>query len=143
MYVLSRQVRVSYPYKDVYVHHVLVIKASIHQRHYTLIQDQSLLNYRYEYSIRVMLQPEEMFLSAILPIVSSCLIGSMHMVDTLSINVPQDIMSFVNTLPRLPTELDIIVIRKVGTANSLQSFLHQTINSTSCITVVNSEQNIL
>lgn len=30
------------------------------------------------------------------------------------INLPQDVMSFANTLPRLPSQLDVIVVRKVA-----------------------------
>ena len=37
------------------------------------------------------------------------------------INLPQDIACFANSLPRLPSELDIIVIRK-GAANSHRDF---------------------
>ena len=35
-----------------------------------------------------------------------------------AINLPQDVASFANTLPRLPTELDIIVVRKEGSIQS-------------------------
>jgi len=38
------------------------------------------------------------------------------------INLPQDIACFANSLPRLPSELDIIVIRKEGAANSHRDF---------------------
>ena len=33
------------------------------------------------------------------------------------INLPQDVASFANSLPRLPSELDVIVVRKEGAAN--------------------------
>lgn len=43
----------------------------------------------------------------------------MHIVDVLSIyNVPQDVANFANSLPRLPSELDVIVVRKEGAADS-------------------------
>ena len=34
------------------------------------------------------------------------------------INLPQDVASFANTIPRLPSELDVIVVRKEGAAES-------------------------
>ena len=34
------------------------------------------------------------------------------------INLSQDLASFVNSLPQLPSELDIIVVRKEGAADS-------------------------
>ena len=34
------------------------------------------------------------------------------------INLPQDVACFANSLPHLPSKLDIIVIRKGGAANS-------------------------
>ena len=38
------------------------------------------------------------------------------------INLPQDVASFVNTLPRLPNELDVIVVRKEGDTESHHDF---------------------
>jgi hypothetical protein len=38
------------------------------------------------------------------------------------INLPQDVASFANSLPRLPTDLDIIVVRKEGIAESHRNF---------------------
>ena len=44
------------------------------------------------------------------PIMSDCPRGySGHVV-----NLPQDVASFVQSLPRLPSELDVIVVRKEG-----------------------------
>ena len=37
-------------------------------------------------------------------------------------NLPQDVGSFANTLPRLPSELDIIVVRKEGANESHRDF---------------------
>ena len=34
------------------------------------------------------------------------------------INLPQDVASFDNSLPRLSSELDVIVVRKEGAANT-------------------------
>ena len=38
------------------------------------------------------------------------------------INLPQDAASFVNSLPRLPSELDVIVVRKEGPVQSHRDF---------------------
>ena len=38
------------------------------------------------------------------------------------INLPQDVGSFANTLPRLPSELDVIVVRKEGANDSHRDF---------------------
>ena len=38
------------------------------------------------------------------------------------VNLPQDVASFVNTLPRQPTSLDIVVVRKESSANSHRDF---------------------
>ena len=38
------------------------------------------------------------------------------------INLPQDVASFVNSLPRLPSELDVIVVRKEGASDSHRDF---------------------
>ena len=38
------------------------------------------------------------------------------------INLPQDVASFANSLPRLPSELDVIIVRKEGAANSHRDF---------------------
>ena len=39
------------------------------------------------------------------------------------INLPQDVGSFANTLPRLPSELDVIVVIKEGATESHHDFL--------------------
>ena len=36
--------------------------------------------------------------------------------------LPQDVASFANSLPRLPSELDTIVVRKEGAANTHYDF---------------------
>ena len=38
------------------------------------------------------------------------------------INLPQDVASFANNLPRLPSDLDVIVVRKEGHAQSHRDF---------------------
>ena len=38
------------------------------------------------------------------------------------LNLPQDVASFVNTLPRSPTSLDVIIVREQGAAESHKDF---------------------
>ena len=38
------------------------------------------------------------------------------------VNLPQDVASFVQSLPRLPSELDVIVVRKEGANQSHRDF---------------------
>ncbi len=38
------------------------------------------------------------------------------------LNVPQDVTSFANTLPRSPAELDVMIVRREGSANSHKDF---------------------
>ena len=38
------------------------------------------------------------------------------------VNLPQDVASFVNTLPRQPTSLNIVVVRKESSTNSHHDF---------------------
>ena len=38
------------------------------------------------------------------------------------INLPQDVASFVNSLPRLPSNLDVIIVRREGSAQSHRDF---------------------
>jgi len=58
-------------------------------------------------------QVEEMLVSAIMPIMSIYRLPhrqygySGHVV-----NLPQDVLSFATSLPRLPSEIDILVVRK-------------------------------
>jgi len=40
------------------------------------------------------------------------------------INLPQDVTAFVSTLPRHPTELDVIVVRKEGGSPSQHYDFH-------------------
>ena len=51
------------------------------------------------------------------------------------IKLPQDVASFANSLPRLPSELDIIVVRKEGAANTHHDFRQEGC-STSCTLVI-------
>ena len=68
-------------------------------------------------------QVEEMLISGVLPIMSLYrLPHGQYAYSGHVINLPQDVASFVNSLPRLPTELDIIVVRKQGAADSHHDF---------------------
>ena len=40
------------------------------------------------------------------------------------VNLPQDVASFANSLPRLPSELDVIIVRKEGASSA-----HRDLNS--------------
>ena len=61
-----------------------------------------------------------MLISGVLPITS--LYRLPHAYSGHVINLPQDIASFANSLPRLPSELDVIVVRKEGAANTHRDF---------------------
>ena len=56
-----------------------------------------------------------MLISAVLPIMSRY---EQYAYSGHVINLPQDVASFANSLPRLPSELDVIIVRKEGAANS-------------------------
>ena len=38
------------------------------------------------------------------------------------LNLPQDVTSFVNSLPRSPTTLDVVIVRREGVNNTLRDF---------------------
>jgi len=68
-------------------------------------------------------QVEEMLISNVLPIMSLYqLPHGQFAYNGHAINLPQDVACFANSLPCLPSELDIIVIRKEGAANSHRDF---------------------
>ena len=68
-------------------------------------------------------QVEEMLISAVLPIMSLYKLPHGQYVHSGHIiNLPQDVTAFANSLPRLSNELDIIVIRKEGAADSHHNF---------------------
>ena len=58
-------------------------------------------------------QVEEMVISGVLPIMSIYHLpqGQYGYRDHV-INIPQDVISFVNLLPRLPSNLDVLIVRK-------------------------------
>ena len=58
-------------------------------------------------------QVEEMLISAVLPIMTLYrLPQGQYGYSGHVINLPQDVASFVNSLPRHPADIDVIVIRK-------------------------------
>ena len=64
-----------------------------------------------------------MLISAVLPIMSLYrLPHGQYAYSGHVINLPQDVASFVNSLPRLPGELDVIVVRKEGASDSHRDF---------------------
>ena len=66
---------------------------------------------------------EEMLISAVLPIMS--LYHQPHGQYGYSghvINLPQDVASFANNLRRVPSDLDVIAVRKEGAAQSHHDF---------------------
>ena len=64
-----------------------------------------------------------MLISAVLPIMSLYkLPHGQHAYSGHVINLPQDVASFANSLPRLPSELDVIIVRKEGAADSHRDF---------------------
>ena len=68
-------------------------------------------------------QIEEMLVSAVLPIMTFYrLPHGQYGYSGHVINLPQDVASFANSLPRLPSDLDVIVVRKEGTAQSHRDF---------------------
>ena len=68
-------------------------------------------------------ETEEMLISSVLPVMSLYhLPHGQYAYSGYVINLPQDVASFTNTLARLPSELDIIVVRKEGAAESHHNF---------------------
>ena len=64
-----------------------------------------------------------MLISGVLPIMSLyCLPHGQYGYNGHVINLPQDVGSFAYTLPRLPSELDVIVVRKEGATESHHDF---------------------
>ena len=64
-----------------------------------------------------------MLISAIMPIMSLYRLPlGQYGYSGHVINLPQDVSSFASSLPRLPAELDVIVVRKEGAAKSHRDF---------------------
>ena len=68
-------------------------------------------------------QVEEMLISRVLPIMSVYrLPHGQYGYSGHVINLPQDVASFATSLPRLPSQLDVIVVRRDGAAGSHRDF---------------------
>ena len=64
-----------------------------------------------------------MLISAVLPIMSLYkLPHGQYAYSGHVINLPQDVASFTNSLLRLPSELDVIIVRKEGACNTHRDF---------------------
>ena len=75
------------------------------------------------YLLQGLTQVEEMLISAVLPIMSLYrLPHGQYGYSGHVINLPQDIASFATSLPQLPSELDVIVVRKEGATQSHHDF---------------------
>ncbi len=68
-------------------------------------------------------QVEEMLIAGVLPIMSLYrLPHGQYGYSGHVINLPQDVASFASRLPRVPRELDVVMVRKEGAANSHRDF---------------------
>lgn len=68
-------------------------------------------------------QAEEMLISAVMPFMSIYrLPHGQYGYRGHVINMPQDITAFASKLPRLPSELDVIFVRKENSDNSHRDF---------------------
>ena len=68
-------------------------------------------------------QVEEMLISPVLPIMSLYrLPRGQYAYSGHEINLPQDVATFTNSLPRLPSELDVIIVRKEGAGDTHRDF---------------------
>ena len=64
-----------------------------------------------------------MLISAVIPIMSIYrLPHGQYWYSGHVISLPQDVASFASSLPRLPSELDVIVLRKEGASQSHRDF---------------------
>ena len=72
-----------------------------------------------DFQLQDLTQVEEMLISAVLPIMSIYrLPHGQYGYSGHVINLPQDVASFATSLPRLPSELDVVVVRKEGGVQS-------------------------
>ena len=68
-------------------------------------------------------QAEEMLISAVMPFMSVYhLPHGQYGYRGHVINMPQDVTQFASSLPRLPSELDVIFVRKEGSNDSHRDF---------------------
>ena len=67
-----------------------------------------------------------MLISAVMPIMSVYrLPQGQYGYSGHVINLPQDVAAFAQTLPRLPSQLDVIVVRKEGTSQTHCDFRNE------------------
>jgi hypothetical protein len=70
-------------------------------------------------------QVEEMLISAIMPMISvHRLPQGQYVCSGHLINLPQDVLSFATTLPRLPSALDVVVVRKKVPISHTVTFMY-------------------
>ena len=68
-------------------------------------------------------QVDEMLISSVLPIMSLYkLPHGQYAYSGHVINLPQDVASFAKSLPRQPSDLDVIIVRKEGATDSHRDF---------------------
>ena len=68
-------------------------------------------------------QVEEMLISAVMPMMSIYRLPyGQYGYSGHVINFPQDVLSFARTLPRLPSQLDVVVVRKQGVDQTHRDF---------------------
>ena len=76
-----------------------------------------------DFELQDLTQVEEMLISTVLPIMSIYrLPHGQYSYSGHVINLPQDVASFATRLPRLPSELDAVVVRKEGGVQSHRDF---------------------
>ena len=74
--------------------------------------------------LRGLTQVEETLVSAVMPIMSIYrLLHGQYGYSGHVINLPQDVACFSTRLPRLPSELDVIVVRKESASQSHHDFV--------------------
>ena len=68
-------------------------------------------------------QVDEMLISPVMPIMSVYHLPlGQYGYSGHVINLPQDVASFVCTLPRMPSQLDVVVVSREGAAGSHKDF---------------------
>ena len=90
-------------------------------------------------------QAAEMLISPVMPIMSvyQLPLGQYGYSGHVT-NLLQDVASFVHSLPRIPSQLDVMIVRREGAAGSHKDFKVRRTNSCAASTaVVDGEQHIL
>ena len=76
-----------------------------------------------DYSFYELTQVEEMLIAMVLPIMTIYrLPHGQYGYSGHVLNLPQDVASFTNNLPRSPSQLDVIIVRKEGATGSHKDF---------------------